>query len=144
VIETPLASTVIRSISYDPALKLATFVLHDGSRHAIAPFSADEYFAFMAAPSKGTHYFKHVFPRLTQSPAPAAGQPIKLREPEPLAPPEFFQHDSCCTPRLQKTDRTGLSSWECPKCGTAWKKIRRGDVFNWEPDAAFFLHPMRS
>src|ERR1019366_6122664 len=58
---------------------------------------------------------------------PVEAQTIKLREPEPLGPQtleplETFHNDPCCTKHLMRNMARDPSGWECPKCGTSWKR----------------------
>lgn len=137
----PVASSLIARIGYDPDLKLLGVSFHDGKVSAIAPVTAEEFAGFMAAPSKGTHFYKTFGQRAKLGTQPAAA-PIALREPEPLGPLETFHHDDCCSRRLQKADRTGLDRWECPKCGCEWVKVTHGPVHHWEPEVVSFVLPV--
>jgi hypothetical protein len=148
MISTAVTSSLISTVDFDGDLKLLTVHFHGGKRVAIAPFSAEEYVAFMSAESKGKHFHKYIAPRLKgeagtasrEQPAPTS---IALKEPLPLGPLETFHHDDCCTKHLQKADRAGIQNWECPNCGTPWEKVQRGDIYNWEPRPSFFLVRVR-
>lgn len=144
MISTPVTSTLIKALHYERDQKLLQVEFHAGVAVSLAPFSAEEFVAFLSAESKGRHYHKFIAPRLKgeagtaswEQPAPTS---IALKEPLPLGPLETFQHDDCCTKHLQKADRAGIQNWECPNCGTPWEKVQRGELFNWEPRPSFFI-----
>lgn len=139
MISTPVTSTLIATVDYDGEMKILTVHFHGGKRVAIAPVSAAEYVAFLSAGSKGSFFHRVFGPRLNASIRIDTPAPIALREPLPIGPLETFHHDDCCTKHLQKANRDGTQTWECPECGTGWEKVQRGELFNWEPRPSFFL-----
>jgi hypothetical protein len=81
--------------------------------------------------------------------AEANGEARPLPPPAPMAnegvpkPTDIVNEDECCSPRLTKALRNGMSaeSWVCPSCGCTWtvaadeaRRMRR-----WSPEVAIAI-----
>ena len=53
-------SSNIQSIGYQEEKSKLTIQFHNGNHYTYKPFSADAYKAFLAAESKGKHFFSHI------------------------------------------------------------------------------------
>lgn len=132
-------SSVIAKAGYDAEVRCLSVILRDGRSQDVCPCSADEYAAFMAAPSMGVHWFKTLAYR-----AVAAGDPVKLREPggaheTMICPRHTWDEDAgCCGKAIAKAALAGTlntaEAWSCPSCGTEWKPKPIGDLMrHWSP-----------
>lgn len=57
---TPVTSSNIAAIGYDPATKALTVQFKSGAQHRYADVSPDAHAALMAAESKGKHFHAHI------------------------------------------------------------------------------------
>jgi hypothetical protein len=56
----PVQSSNIKAIGYEPATSTLAVQFHSGTTHEYAGVTPAEHAAFMAAPSKGKHFHKHI------------------------------------------------------------------------------------
>lgn len=147
---------MIARVGYDPDLLHLRAVMRDGSGYDVAPCMEDEFAAFMAASSKGSHWHKVFAARAYRSSegkergadyqagADTGGTNtppvLRLREPQAL---HTFEHDDCCGPSLARALRSGdmatAESWTCPNCGEEWKPRTVGQARHWEPHPAVMM-----
>lgn len=57
---TPVRSSNIRGVGYDPASRELTVAFHDGRSHVHAGVSPEAHAALLAAPSVGKFYATHI------------------------------------------------------------------------------------
>jgi hypothetical protein len=134
-----LVSSVVDRAGYEPAEKRLSIILHNGQTYDICPCSAEEYAAFMAAPSQGVHWFRYFSAR-----ALATGGPVKLREPAQSTKHTWDEDASCCGKAIAKAALAGklntAESWTCPSCGNEWKPTEIGETMrHWSPVVAMMV-----
>ena len=143
MITNPIESSMISRVGYDPELNFLRAVMSDGSIYDCAPVPAADYAAFMASRSKGNYWHTHFAAKAFRAGKIESGGsiPVQLREPSPTSILETFAEDNCCSRRLQKASRAGLTQWNCPECGCDWEPAMVNGVKHWSPKPAFFVMP---
>ena len=121
---TPVQSSVVSAIGYDPEKCLLRVSLLNGSTLEYPGTSALDYALFMAAPSKGSHLHKNIRRR---------GETVATESTQQNKASETFGEDPCCSRRLMRAQRPS-DVWECPKCGCTWRARMVGTLKSWTPD----------